>query len=203
MERIFSLWKYSKHRKVARAFYKNFPFFELSKEEFFERCYLLQRCGAGIVLGHVKDHYTAIISDIDQQENGVFENVPLGRFGEVVFKKREDAEFRHTGNYGFFDQCGRVWCCGPIERTVELDGKKYFPYCIEPLFERIWWIGRSEFSCVASGESTKYLAIKVRPKLFVSPFVYLFRGYFISSVKYFANKFPITSNIDHVELTFW
>ena len=183
MERIFSWWKYSKHRKIARAFYKNFPFFELLREEFLDRCLILQRCGAGIVLGYVKDHYAVIIADIDQQKNGVLENVPLGRFGEIVFKKHEDSEFRHTGNYGFFDQCGRVWCCGPIERAVELDGKKYFPYCIEPLFERIWWISSAKF--------------------FISPFVYLFRGYFISAVKRFSKKFPITSKIDNVELTFW
>lgn len=203
MERIFSWWKYSKHRKIARAFYKNFPFFKLPREEFSDRCLILQRCGAGIVLGYVKDHYAVIIADIDQQKNGVLENVPLGRFGEIVFKKREDSEFRHTGNYGFFDQCGRVWCCGPIERTVELDDKKYFPYCIEPLLERIWWISSAKFFSVASCDSSKCLAIKIRPKFFVSPLVYLFKRYFVSTVKRFSKKFPITSNIDNVELTFW
>jgi acyl-CoA synthetase (AMP-forming)/AMP-acid ligase II len=187
-------------RRVANEIYKNFPFFYLSRKEFITRCLPLQRCGAGIVLGHVKSNFKSLV--IQATEDGVststrvYENLPLGHFGEIVFKKEKSQDFTHTGLYGFFDQRGRVWCCGNITDTIHLNGKKFFPYCIEPLFERLWWVKKAHF-CGGENETGQLsLQISVVPKSLLFPMVKLCEGYFIKKLQQFSQRFQITSHLD-------
>ncbi|MDR1890826.1 MAG: hypothetical protein LBQ23_01405 [Puniceicoccales bacterium] len=184
-------------RNVADEIYKDFPFFYLSQKEFRDRCWILQCCGAGIVLGHAKENFDARIIQVSENKDlgHTYEMLPLGHFGEIVFKDSASSEFTHTGSYGFMDQRDRIWCCGKIADTVEIDGKKYFPFCIEPLFEQLWWVAGAKFGSVKRGNDIG-LAMTIFPRKFLYPFVKIFQKFFLKKLKKFSKKFKITSNIE-------
>ena len=185
-------------RKIPHEIYNKYDFFELDDDEFLKRCYILQRCGAGIVLGRPKEGYDVRIVELEHSRRGVYQNVPLGRFGEICYKTVSGAEFIHTALYGFYDQCGRIWCCGPIEKTATVNDKRYFPYCIEPLFERIWWVASCKFFPDMSfiGHDGRGVVITTMPALFrIIPFL---KKYFIRRLQRFADRFPITQDLSIV-----
>ncbi|MDR2603073.1 MAG: hypothetical protein LBC11_00730 [Puniceicoccales bacterium] len=183
-------------RSIADEIYKSFPFFHLSPKEFRDRCWILQCCGAGIVLGYVKENFDARIIQISEKNDfgHSYEMLPLGHFGEIVFKTSVSSGFTHTGLYGFMDQRDRIWCCGKISDTVILNGKKYFPYCIEPLFEWLWWGKRAKLGTLKRGSAIE-LAIAISPRKFLYPFIKVFEKFFLTKLENFSKKFKITSNI--------
>ncbi|MDR2737978.1 MAG: hypothetical protein LBB18_03505 [Puniceicoccales bacterium] len=182
-------------RKIANKIYGKFPFFSLGSREFFDRCLALQRCGAGIVLGRAKSGFEARVIEIRGSEaNSMehsYENLSLGHFGEIVFRPINCQKFTHTGMCGFFDQRGRIWCCGPIARTLHLRGERYFPFCIEPLFERLWWVSRAKLVAVGAEAVT----IAVNPKILLFPVVKIFEKFFLRKLETFSKKFRITSTL--------
>ena len=185
-------------RKLPHEIYNQYDFFELDDDEFFKRCYVLQRCGAGIVLGYPKDGYDVRIVELEHSRRGVYENVSLGRFGEICYKIGSGSEFIHTALYGFCDQRGRIWCCGPIDKTATANDKRYFPYCIEPLFERKRWVASCEFWPDRSsfGHDGRGVIITTIPGLFsIIPFV---KKCFIRRLQRFADRFPITKGLSIV-----
>lgn len=191
-------YRLRRFRKVAHEIYKQYDFFELDDDEFLKRCYVLQRCGAGIVLGHPKNGYDVRIVELEHSQCGIYENVPLGRFGEICYKSGSNVKFTHTKLYGFCDQRGRIWCCGPISMTAIVDGKRYFPYCIEPLFERIWWVVRCEFypDMSSFGHDGRGVVITTIPGVFCTiPF---FKKYFMWRLQRFADRFPIAHDLSIV-----
>jgi acyl-CoA synthetase (AMP-forming)/AMP-acid ligase II len=183
-------------RSVADEIYKNFPFFYLSPREFRDRCWILQCCGAGIVLGYGKKNFDVRIIQVSEK-NGLersYEMLPLGHFGEIVFKNSDSPAFTHTGLYGFMDQRARIWCCGKIADTVVLHGKKYFPHCIEPLFEQLWWGKRAKLRSLKRGNDIE-LAITIFPRKFSYPLIKVFEKFFLTKLENFSKKFKITSTI--------
>jgi acyl-CoA synthetase (AMP-forming)/AMP-acid ligase II len=183
-------------RSVADEIYKNFPFFYLSPREFRDRCWILQCCGAGIVLGYGKENFDVRIIQVSEKNDlgRSYEMLPLGHFGEIVFKNSGSPAFTHTGLYGFMDQQARIWCCGKIADTVVFNGKKYFPHCIEPLFEQLWWVKQAKLGSLKR-ESNIELAITIFPRKFLYPFIKVFEKFFLTKLENFSKKFKITSNI--------
>jgi hypothetical protein len=183
-------------RSIADEVYKDFPFFYLSPNEFRDRCWILQCCGAGIVLGYAKESFDARIIQVPEKGNfGCdYKMLPLGHFGEIVFKNSVLPAFTHTELYGFMDQRARIWCCGKIADTVVLNGKKYFPHCIEPIFEQLWWEKRAKLGILKRGSATE-LVITISPRKFLYPFIKVFEKFFLTKLENFSKKFKITSNI--------
>lgn len=183
-------------RSIADEIYKNFPFFYLSPKEFRDRCWILQCCGAGIVLGYAKESFDARIIEVSEKSDPgrSYEMLPLGHFGEIIFKNSVLPAFIHTGLYGFMDQRARIWCCGKIADTVVIDGKKYFPHCIEPIFERLWWVRRVKLGTLKRGSAIE-LAITISPRKFSYPFIKVFEKLFLTKLEKFSKKFKITSDI--------
>jgi hypothetical protein len=183
-------------RGTANEIYKDFPFFYLSPKEFRDRCWILQCCGAGVVLGYGKENFDIRIIQVFEKNDHKcsYEVLPLGHFGEIVFKNSASPAFTHTGLYGFMDQRARIWCCGKISDTVVLNGKKYFPHCIEPLFEQLWWGKRAKLRSLKRGNNVE-LAIAISPRKFLYPFIKVFEKFFLTKLENFSKKFKITSNI--------
>jgi hypothetical protein len=186
-------------RKIADEIYGKFPFFAIAQSEFLSRCLALQRCGAGIVLGYGKSGFDVRVIAVpgEEMEDRVdtYKNLPLGHFGEIVFSQSGTSPFSHTGLYGFFDQRMRIWCCGKIEDTAFSGGRRYFPYCIEPLFERIFWVERAKFCHVKDKEGNALLRMSIVPVKIFLPLVKNFRRYFHRKLEKFAKKFAISKNI--------
>jgi acyl-CoA synthetase (AMP-forming)/AMP-acid ligase II len=188
-------------RSVADEIYKDFPFFYLSPREFRDRCWILQRCGAGIVLGYGKENFDVRIIRVPEKDDlgCSYEMLPLGHFGEIVFKNSVSPAFIHTGLYGFIDQRARIWCCGKISDAVLLNGRKYFPHCIEPLFEQLWWGKRAELRALKQGSDIE-LVITIFPRKFLYPFIRVFEKFFLTKLENFSKKFKITSNIKNFSI---
>ncbi|MDR1433273.1 MAG: hypothetical protein LBI61_02975 [Puniceicoccales bacterium] len=187
-------------RKTASEIYEKFPFFQLPKEEFRNRCLPLQRCGAGIVLGHAKKDFEVRVVAVSSGKSFTrvrsHENLPLGHFGEIVFRRANFKNFTHTELYGFFDQRGRVWCCGKIADVVSKGGQEYFPYCIEPLFERLWWVRSAKFDFVAGKSGEIALRISVSPRRFLLPWVGFFEKIFLKKLEAFSKRFKVTASFE-------
>ena len=187
-------------REVANGIHGKFPFFQLSTEEFRRRCLPLQRCGAGVVLGYPDEGFEVRVIAVCDGENPPLErsheNLPLGHFGEIVFRGMSFLSFTHTEYYGFFDQRGRVWCCGKITDTVSRDGRKYFPHCIEPLFERLWWVRSAKFGSATDEFGATALQISVSPRKFLWPLVKFFEKFFLRRLKTFSQRFKVTANFE-------
>jgi hypothetical protein len=185
-------------RRIADDIYEKFPFFHIQRREFFSKCLPLQRCGAGIILGYPMDEFEARIVEVSAKKNSAakYANLPLGHFGEIVFRRKDELPFVHTGMYGFFDQRGRIWCCGKIDSTVLLNGRKYFPYCIEPLFEHLWWVKRAKFGTALDKSGGTKLQLTVYARMGIGLFVNLFKKHFAKKLSEFAKKFRITSELD-------
>jgi hypothetical protein len=191
-------------RRIADEIHGRFPFFTLSEKEFIERCLPLQRCGAGIVLGHPLDDFTVrIVEAPEAMGSGKRDDLPLGHFGEIIYRCGNRGNFTETGLYGFLDQRNRVWCCGPIDRSVSVAGKRLFPHCIEPIFERLPWVERARFEFFeipGEGEPGMRLSLTVVPrKIFAFP-VLLFRKKFLGQLRRFADGFKMTSAIDEFHI---
>ncbi|MDR1595953.1 MAG: hypothetical protein LBR91_03470 [Puniceicoccales bacterium] len=186
-----------KFRKIADEIYEKFPFFAIEKSEFITRCLPLQRCGAGVILGYARENFDVRIINCDKtsDEFGTYENLPLGHFGEIVFSQKNASDSTHSGLYGFFDQRGRIWCCGKIAETISVDGKKYFPYCIEPLFERLWWVNRAKLGYTVTCNITPHIIIF--PVKILQPVTKFFWKYFSKKLKKFSKKFKITSVMEN------
>jgi acyl-CoA synthetase (AMP-forming)/AMP-acid ligase II len=122
-------------------------------------------------------------------------NLPLGHWGEIIFRKSGRAEFTHTGLYGFFDQRGRIWCCGRISDTIFLGGQRYFPHCIEPLFERLWWVERAQLKCTGEAKGQKTLQICAIPRMLLRWPVKIFENFFLEKMEAFSRKFRISSAV--------
>ncbi|MDR1401737.1 MAG: hypothetical protein LBI81_02145 [Puniceicoccales bacterium] len=186
-------------RRIADEIYEKFPFFYLPLAEFKSRCLPLQCCGAGIVLGYAESGFEVRI--IEVARNSICEiqhsdqNLPLGHWGEIIFRESASHEFTHTELYGFFDQRKRIWCCGKIKDTVALDGKKYFPYCLESLFERLWWVRRARLKFTGDAFGPWELQMSVSPwPLLLWP-IKIFAKFFLRKLKSFSEKFKISSEI--------
>ncbi|MDR2779346.1 MAG: hypothetical protein LBB16_03640 [Puniceicoccales bacterium] len=194
--RLKYFWEIRNFRSIADEIYKDFPFFYLSPKEFRDRCWILQCCGAGIVLGYAKENFDVRIIRVfgDESCECKYEMLPLGHFGEIVFRDSTLPDFTHTGLYGFIDQRGRIWCCGRISDTIDVDGKKYFPYCIESLFEQLWWIKYAQLGSEKRGNCIE-LTITIFPRKFLHLLVKTFEKLFLAKLKNFSKKFKLTSNI--------
>jgi hypothetical protein len=188
-----------KFRRIADEIHKKFSFFHLDGWEFVRRCMALQRCGAGIVLGYADDDFDVRIVAVEKntancEKNAAsYENLPIGNFGEIVFRK--SVNFTHTGLYGFFDQRARVWCCGEISRTFFFHSKRYFPYCIEPLFEELWWVKLARLSAKNDGSGGTEPLIAVDPIDLMRPITKFFSGNFKKKLAAVAKRFKLTSEI--------
>lgn len=189
-------------RRIADDIYVKFPFFHISRSEFYSKCLPLQRCGAGIVLGYPCEEFEARVIDPHPLKNSTakYANLPLGHFGEIVFRRKNISKFIHTAMYGFFDQRGRIWCCGKIDRTVLWNGRKYFPYCIEPLFEHLWWVKCAKFGATRDKAGDTKLQITVYPRIGIGFFIGLFRKHFAKKLSAFAKTFRITSDLDRFSI---
>lgn len=180
----FKFWKY---RKVARAVLRRYPYFSIGMDEFVSCCLILQRYGAGIVLGRpVPGVEVKIISVAPAVCRQDYENLPLGHFGEIFIQKCHHQQCLRTGLYGFFDQRGRVWCCGPIQQTITYEQQKFFPYCIEPIFKNIPWVRSLSLTMVQG---------KVMANVQVNNLFRLFPQYVKERLMAFSKKFRITSMI--------
>jgi hypothetical protein len=190
-------------RRVADGIYEKFPFFYMEKSEFICRCLQLQSCGAGLALGYAREGFDVRIVAVPDGQSpiaaNIYENLPTGYFGEIIFKDKSAEEFAHTSLYGFFDQRGRIWCCGSIKDTVLIDGKKYFPHCIEPLFERLWWVKRAKL-LHTNGTKDNGLRIELTAIKIFSPFIRLFWKYFLGHVEKFSKKFKILERVEEISL---
>lgn len=147
-------------------------------------------------MGYAKENFDVrIIRVSEKNDHGCsYEMLPLGHFGEIVFKDSVLPAFTHTGLYGFMDQRTRIWCCGKIADTVVINGKKYFPHCIEPLFEQLWWGKRAKLGTLKRGSAVE-LAITIFPRKFLYPLIKAFEKFFLTKLENFSKKFKITSNI--------
>ncbi|MDE6432249.1 MAG: hypothetical protein K2L13_02530 [Opitutales bacterium] len=184
---------YSKFlRKRANIILKNFPIFHLSTEEYLQHCSVLERNFAGIVLGYPNpDIVIKIISMQKKCELEDAEPVPLGYFGEIVYCQHKQS-WRATGLCGFADQRGRIWCCGDIDCIVEYDGEAYFPYCIEPIFENLFFIRKAELIRTLVGEPGLKIWI-IRPLN-----CRFLQKYWKNLVLKFANRFEKTKRIREI-----
>ncbi|MDR1233142.1 MAG: hypothetical protein LBJ75_02695, partial [Puniceicoccales bacterium] len=165
-------------------------------KEFRDRCWILQCCGAGIVLGYGKENFDVRIVEVSEKNDlrRNYEMLPLGHFGEIVFKNSGSPAFTHTELYGFMDQQARIWCCGKIVDTVVFNDKKYFPHCIEPLFEQLWWVKQAKLRSLKQGSDIEP-TITIFPRKFLYPFIKVFKKFFLAKLENFSKKFKITSNI--------
>ena len=176
-------------RKSANIILKKFPIFYLSAQEYFQACRTLERNFAGIVLGHpLPGVVIKIISLKNDSSLADAKSVPLGYFGEIVYFQNKQPWCR-TELCGFADQRGRIWCCGDIDDIVEYDNEAFFPSCIEPVFENLFFVKKASLTSGANGKP----ALKIRLKgIFRCK---IFRKYCQRSLRKFANRFAKTKQL--------
>lgn len=181
-------------RKRANIILKKFPIFHLSAEEYFQHCYVLERNFAGIVIGYPNPDVVIKIVPIHRQCELIdAESVPLGYFGEIIYHQNKQ-NWQSTRLCGFADQRGRIWCCGDIGDIVEFDGETYFPYCIEPVFESLFFVHKAKLIRSENGEPRLKISV-------TKPLNYKFlQKYWENLLLKFAKRFEKTKKIN--KLTF-
>lgn len=140
-------------RKRANVILKNFPVFQLTAEEYFRYCYVLERSFAGIVLGRPNPDVELKIIPLDSRYEKLEDArpVPLGYFGEIVYHPNKKI-WQETALCGFADQRGRIWCCGEINDIVTYNNEIFYPYCIEPVFEDLFFVRNAQLIRLPNGQ---------------------------------------------------
>jgi acyl-CoA synthetase (AMP-forming)/AMP-acid ligase II len=156
-------------------------------------CKVFEQNFAGIVLGRCVSGITAKIVRADGSRN-IASAIPLslGYFGEIVYGR--NANWHRTGFYGFIDHRDRVWCCGKIEDSIYFNGEYFYPYCIEPVFETLFFVKRARLAKSESGAPT--VEITLRPAFGSS----ILKRHFLERLRSFASRFEKTKKLAGIKV---
>jgi hypothetical protein len=180
-------------RPRAYEFLKNHDVFYIAPAEYLRECRIFERNFAGIVLGRCANGVEIKIMGTDEMRSpNCADMLPLGCFGEIAYKKNE--VWQKTGFYGFIDDRDRVWCCGKIENTVFYGGEYFYPDCIAPAFETLFFVKSAKL--IKREESAPGLAVKLR-----LPFRLKFlRKILAANLRSFADRFEKTKKLSSIAI---
>ncbi|MDR0679872.1 MAG: hypothetical protein LBF42_02455 [Puniceicoccales bacterium] len=177
----------------CREFLKKHDIFRLSAEEYTKDCRIFEQNFAGIVLGRCLDGVEVKIIQVDSLDDmGNAAPLSLGYFGEIVY--RRNGIWQGTGFYGFIDHRSRVWCCGKIEDSLLYNGEYFFPYCIEPVFETLFFVKHTKLTRDENGAPSLIVTPHTPFKL---PFL---RKPLIKILRSFAKRFEKTKNLSLIKI---
>ncbi|MDR1255400.1 MAG: hypothetical protein LBJ94_00515 [Puniceicoccales bacterium] len=178
-------------RSRARGFLKKYDIFHISRGEYLRNCRIFEQNFAGIVLGRCVSGVEAKIIQINGLQN-IEEAAPLslGYFGEIVYKRENIWEA--TGFCGFIDHCDRAWCCGKIEDSIPHGEEYFYPYCIEPVFEELFFVKHAKLIGDRDGKPSLLITLRI-------PFKLKFLRKFLEKILFsFANGFEKTKKLSHI-----
>lgn len=180
-------------RLRAHEFLKKHDVFHISDGEYGKICKILEQNFAGIVLGRCRDGIEANIipiSELCDIESAV--PLSLGYFGEIVY--RNGKTWHRTGFYGFIDHRARVWCCGKIDDSIPYNGEFFYPYCIEPAFETLFFVKHAKLFRDENGV----------PGLIITPHVLfrlkILRKLLLKNLFSFAARFEKTKKLTQIKI---
>lgn len=180
-------------RPRAREFLQKHDIFRIADGEYLKDCKVFEQNFAGVVLGRCVNGATVKIVQADGSRNvaGAIP-LPLGYFGEIVYGR--DASWRRTGFYGFIDHRDRVWCCGKIEDSICFNGEYFYPYCIEPIFETLFFVKRARLAKDGNGAPTVEITLR---HAFGST---ILKKHFLERLRSFASRFEKTKKLAGIKI---
>jgi hypothetical protein len=186
---------FSKKCKRLRAceFLKKHNVFHIDPAEYLRECRIFERNFAGVVLGrYIRGVNGKIVDANAVHDVKTATTLPLGHFGEIVYGSGEI--WQRTGFYGFVDNCDRVWCCGKIEDSIFYRGEYFYPNCIEPVFETLFFVKSAKLAMDEKNAPTIVVTLYY-------PFELKFlRRHIANSLASFAGKFEKTKKLARVRI---
>ena len=153
----------------------------------------LSATGHGTCVGRVVPGLTVQIIEINEQRLPHWRDVKLakkGHIGEIVVRgalvsqayhndpentalakiqaddgDMQDPFWHRTGDAGYFDSQGRLWCCGRIKHIVHADGKRYFSVPAEEILNAELEVWRSALVEVrVNGQAELCMVVEYYPE---------------------------------------